>query len=142
MEVQAHFRGDTRCERNQYRTRELSEGRSLVTYYSLPHLLRCIRHVTMAAVQFCSLSLEGRSLRESISITITAVLSLCLGLFPPHSTFLILTLMDWLRVPYQYTESRILRVRGIPLANGLFLTSDRRVWNTFEIHTGSGSRNS
>src|SRR6266404_5181194 len=79
----------------------------------------------MAAVQSCSRSLEGKSPKESISTTITDAPSSCSGSCLFHST-LFYPFSKWvgLRVPYQYTESRILRVCETLFSGGSFSLSD------------------
>ena len=39
VEAQADFRGDSRCERNEHRARELSQGMSILPTYRMVHAL-------------------------------------------------------------------------------------------------------
>lgn len=66
----------------------------------------------MDAAQSCSLSREGRFRKALISITTMAALSSCLGAWLTTNTYVPASVLtSYSSIPYQYTESRILKAR-------------------------------
>ena len=77
MEAQTYIRGDTGCERNEHRARELSTGGFILEGFV--HRIDKLRLVITGGVPSCYPSQEGRCPKESTLTTIMGELSSCSG---------------------------------------------------------------